>query len=79
MTENFNKLDISNFTFPTGLVSGFSLITGIFQDIWNAMGEYKIMYVFPLTLGIVLLLIGRISRFAGRGSSRKSDGGGDGA
>lgn len=75
MTENFNKLDISNFTFPSGLVSGFALITGIFQDIWNAMGEYKIVYVFPLTLGIVLLLIGRISRFAGRSSSRKSYGG----
>lgn len=74
MTENFNKLDISNFTFPSGLVSGFALITGIFQDIWNAMGEYKIVYVFPLTLGIVLLLIGRISRFAGRSSSRKSGG-----
>lgn len=74
MTENFNKLDISSFTFPSGLVSGFSLITGIFQDIWNAIGEYRIVYVFPLTLGIVLLLIGRISRFAGRSSSRKSGG-----
>lgn len=73
MTENFNKLDISNFTFPVGLVSGFGLLTGIFQDLWNGMGEYKILYVFPLTLGIVLLLVGRISKFAGRSGSSKSD------
>lgn len=79
MTENFNKLDISNFTFPVGLVSGFGLLTGIFQDLWNGMGEYKILYVFPLTLGIVLLLVGRISKFAGRSGSSKSDRGDGGA
>lgn len=79
MTENFNKLNISNFTFPVGLVSGFGLLTGIFQDIWNGMGEYKILYVFPLTLGIVLLLVGRISKFAGRSGSSKSNGGDGGA
>lgn len=63
MTENFNSLDLEDFTFPNGLISAFALITGIFNDLWNAMGEYKILFVFPLCLGIVLLLIGRISKF----------------
>ena len=63
MTENFNSLDLEDFTFPDGLISAFALITGIFNDLWNALGEYKILFVFPLCLGIVLLLIGRISKF----------------
>lgn len=69
MSENFGKLDLGNFTFPSGLVSGFALMSGIFQDLWNSMGEYKILYVFPLFLGIALLLIGRISKFSGGQSS----------
>ena len=79
MTENFNALDMDSFTFPDGLVSAFALITGIFQDIWNGMGEYKILYVFPLTLAIALLLVGRISKFAGTSGSGKNKGGDDGA
>lgn len=79
MTTNFDALDMDNFTFPSGLVSGFGLITGIFQDLWNAMGEYKILFVFPLTLGVALLLIGRISKFSGGQSSSRSNRGDDGA
>lgn len=77
MTDNFNKLDLSNFKFPVPLVSGFALISGIFTDIWNAMGEYRVVYVFPLTLAIVLLLVGRISKFGGSQSSSKKKGDGD--
>lgn len=79
MTENFNALDLSGFSYPEGLVAAFALITGIFNDLWNGMGEYKILYVFPLTLGVVLLLIGRISKFSGRGSTGKSGKGDDSA
>lgn len=79
MSSNFDALDMDNFTFPSGLVSGFGLITGIFQDLWNGMGEYKILYVFPLTLGVALLLIGRISKFSGGQSSSRSDRGNDDA
>lgn len=77
MTDNFNKLDLSNFKFPVPLISGFALISGIFTDIWNAMGEYRVVYVFPLTLAIVLLLVGRISKFGGSQSSSKKKGDGD--
>lgn len=79
MTENFNALDLSAFTFPGGLVAAFALITGIFNDLWNGMGDYKILYVFPLTLGVVLLLIGRISKFSGRSSSGRGGKGDDSA
>lgn len=69
MTENFNALSLDTFTYPDGLTSGFALISGIFQDLWNTMGSYSILYVLPLTLAVVLLLIGRISKFAGQGRS----------
>lgn len=62
MTENFNNLSLAGFDFPVGAVNGFSLISGIFNDLWNAMGDFRIAYVFPLLLGVVLLLIGRLSR-----------------
>ena len=75
MTENFDALDIVNFSYPDGLASAFALISGIFQDFWYGMGEYGILYVFPLTLAIMLLVIGRLSKFAGRSKSEK--GGGD--
>ena len=74
MTSNFDALDPESFTYPDGLVSGFSLITGIFNDLWNGMGEFKILYVFPLTLGIMLLVIGKLSKFAGGGSSSRKSG-----
>lgn len=72
MTENFNALSLDTFTYPDGLTSGFALISGIFQDLWNAMGSYSILYVLPLTLAVVLLLIGRISKFAGQGRASPS-------
>lgn len=72
MTENFNALSLDTFTYPDGLTAGFSLISGVFQDLWNAMGSYSILYVLPLTLAVVLLLIGRISKFAGQGRSSPS-------
>lgn len=74
MTSNFDALDPESFTYPSGLISGFSLITGIFNDLWNGMGEFKILYVFPLTLGIMLLVIGKLSKFAGHGSSARKSG-----
>ena len=79
MTDNFNALNLSDFTFPSGLLSGFTLVTSLFEQLWSGLGEYKILYVFPLTLGIVLLLIGRISKSSGGQSSRLTDRGDDDA
>lgn len=75
MTQNFDALNVSSFSYPSGLLSGFGLLTGIFNDLWNGLGEYKILYVFPLTLGIVLVLVGKMSRYSGRASARSSGSG----
>lgn len=73
MSQNFADLHLDTFSFPAGAASAFSLISGIFTDLWNSMGDFKIAYVFPLYLGIVLLLVGRLSKFSG-GSSSSSKG-----
>lgn len=76
MAENFNALGFDSFSWGDSLVSGFSLFSGIFMDIWRALGGATILFTFPLLLGVALLLIGRISRSGGRSGSGK--GGGDG-
>jgi hypothetical protein len=76
MAENFNALGFDSFSWSDSLVSGFSLFSGIFMDIWRALGGATILFTFPLLLGVALLLIGRISRSGGRSGSGK--GGGDG-
>lgn len=76
MTDNFNALGFDSFSWGDSLVSGFSIFSGIFMDIWRALGGATILFTFPLLLGVALLLIGRISRSGGRSGSGK--GGGDG-
>lgn len=73
MTENFNKLDVGNFTFHSGLIAGFAMVSGIFMDLWRAMGDAAVAYVFPLTLGVVLMLLGRISRTGGKRGTEEGD------
>lgn len=69
MTENFNALGIGNFAFGSSLISAFALISRLFMTIWDTMGDYAVVYTFPLYLGIVLLTIGRINKSGGRSSS----------
>lgn len=61
-TDGFNDLDLDNFTYPSDFLVAFSLVSGIFTDLWNCMGDFQIIYLLPLTLGICLLLVGRVSR-----------------
>lgn len=73
MTENFNKLDVGNFTFHSGLIAGFAMVSGIFMDLWRGMGDAAVAYVFPLTLGVVLMFLGRISRTGGKRGTEEGD------
>lgn len=77
MVDNFNSLNMGDFSFASGALSAFTLVSGIFSDLWNAFGDYSVIFTFPLTLGIALLVIGRISRVvsAVRSRSGKEDSG----
>lgn len=72
MQGNYDSLDLDNFNFG-GVTSGIELVGRIFQDMFDAFGSYKILFTFPLTLGISLLVVGRLSKFGGGNSSRNKE------
>lgn len=72
--ENFNALDLNNFSFSSGVVSALGTVGNLFSSIWNSLGDTVLIYTFPLMLGITLVAIGRVSRHGGKG---KDDKGGD--
>lgn len=61
-TSDFDDLGIDDFEYPSGFIGAFTLVSGIFSDLFNCMGDFRIIYILPLTLGICFLLIGRVSR-----------------
>lgn len=72
--ENFNALDLNNFSFSSGVVTALGTVGNLFTSIWNSLGDTVLIFTFPLMLGITLVAIGRISRNGGKG---KDDKGGD--
>lgn len=77
-TENFNSLDIGNFSFDSGIINGLRAVGNWFSAIWEALGPVTIIFTFPLILGISLVVVGRVSRSAGKGSKSGKGGGDDG-
>ena len=77
-TENFNALDIDNFSFDNGLMSALGAVGNWFSSLWDALGPITIIFTFPLVLGISLVVVGRVSRSAGKGSKSGKGGDGDG-
>lgn len=73
-TENFNALDIGNFSFENSLIRALQAVGKWFSNLWDSLGPVTIIFTFPLTLGIALVVVGRVARSAGKGS--KSDKGG---
>lgn len=77
-TENFNSLDIGNFSFDNGLMQGLKAVGTWFSNIWDSLGPVTIIFIFPLILGISLVVVGRVSRSAGKGAKSGKGGGVDG-
>lgn len=77
-TENFNALDIGNFSFGGSLLSGLQLVGNWFSVLWESFGPVTVIFTFPLILGISLVVVGRVSRAAGKGSKSGKGGGDDG-
>lgn len=77
-TENFNSLDIGNFSFDSGIVNALSAVGKWFSNLWESLGPVTIIFTFPLILGISLVVVGRVSRSAGKGAKSSKGGGDDG-
>lgn len=76
--ENFKSLDISNFSFSSLLVTSLSAVGKWFANLWDSLGPVTIIFTFPLTLGIALVVVGRVARSAGKGSKSSKGGDADG-
>lgn len=77
-TENFNSLDIGNFSFDSGILNALSAVGKWFSNLWKSLGPVTIIFTFPLVLGVSLVVVGRVSRSAGKGSKSGKGGGDDG-
>lgn len=77
-TENFNSLDIGNFSFDNGLMNALKAVGIWFSNLWESLGPVTIIFIFPLTLGIALVVVGRVARSAGKGSKTGKGGSDDG-
>lgn len=73
-TENFTALDMGNWSFGDGVVGALPTVGNLFKSLWDSIGDVTLIFVFPLMLGIALVIVGRLSRTAGKGSKK---GGGD--
>ena len=74
-TENFEALDMGNWTFGTGVVGALPTVGNLFKSLWDSIGDASLIFIFPLMLGIALVMVGRISRTAGRGHKKGGDDG----
>ena len=75
-TENFNALDMGNWSFGDGVVGALPTVGNLFKSLWDSIGDATLIFVFPLMLGIALVIVGRLSRTSGKGT--KKGGGEDG-
>lgn len=74
-TETFNALDMGNFTFGDGVVGALPTVGNLFKSLWDSFGDVTLIFSFPLMLGVALVIVGRISRTAGKGSKKGGDDG----
>lgn len=72
MSTKYEDLELDNFNFGS-ITGGIELVGTIFTRMWNAFGEYQILFTFPLVLAIATLVVGRMSKFGGGNSSRQSE------
>lgn len=77
-TENFNSLDIGNFSFDNGLMNALRAVGKWFSYLWESLGPVTIIFTFSLILGIALVVVGRVARSAGKGSKTGKGGSDDG-
>ena len=77
-TETFNSLDIGNFSFDNGLMNALKAVGKWFSNLWESLGPVSIIFTFPLVLGVSLVVVGRVSRSAGKGTKSGKGGVDDG-
>lgn len=62
-TERYEALTANFSGFEGDTLFGVALASNLFKQIWDTFGSYNIVYTFPLTFGLSLVFLGRLSRF----------------
>ena len=62
-TERYEALTANFSGFEGDTLSGVALVSNLFKQVWDAFGDYNLVYIFPLTFGLSLVFLGRLSRF----------------
>lgn len=72
MQGSYQELNIANTNFGN-LNGSIVFVMRLFEDMLDTFGAWSILFTFPLTIGIALLVIGRINKTGGGNSSRNSE------
>ncbi len=64
MVKQWGDLGISEFSLGADMMAGVLFVSSWFSNFFNATGDFRIVLLMPMILGVVLLLVGRISRSA---------------
>lgn len=75
MSSAFAGLDLSGFSFSSGMIAGISYVSNTWTSFYNSLGDYQIIVLLPLYIGIGLLILGYSHKIIVH-ASRKKDGGG---
>ena len=75
MSSAFAGLDLSGFSFSSGMIAGISYVSNTWTSFYNSLGDYQIIVLLPLYIGVGLLVLGYSHKIIVH-ASRKKDGGG---
>lgn len=76
LVNRFQLLGLEDWEWPASVISAFALLGGVFTQIWDSFGAYKVVYLFPMVLSIILVIVGRIARHGrrtGSGATNNND------
>lgn len=55
--QSINDVGLANFNFGSGSLGGLAIMQQQFADIWNALGDFNLIYIFTLTISLATFII----------------------
>ena len=77
MADGWGELNLDTFAFGAQFLSAFVWVSSWFTNIFNGFGDFQQIIIFPLMVGIVMLILGMISRTSRHSDSTNSNDGGE--
>lgn len=66
MDSAFGSIDFESASVPAGVLSALVWVVGLFEQCFAQLGEWQMLIILPMFVGLVLLIIGRGVSIAGR-------------